>query len=653
MADKASIQSVQAKRDEWRRDRRRFFADVLRVRSRDPAATKLVPLVLNPAQESLHRLVEMIEAFNLERTSARAKEDPTVQVSHLPVDVVVLKPRKEGMSTYIEALAFHLCEFSPHTNALLMAHRKEGAKNIGKIDQRFGLAWPKEYAFQKVPMKKSSGDGLEWAMGEGEKEPAWDSRMIVTVGKDEGVARGDDLDFTHLSEVAHFANADAISAAKNAMMPDHYCFEESTANGHDASFYASVQGSLSFEEVYKCWKETGRTPGDWNGKFRFFWAWWQDPHYRLPVSEDEAAWMKQNLDDIETELVSRFGLSMEQLRWRRHTIQTKCSEQGKMSPEDFFRQEYPSEPQEAFVGSGNSIFAPGALKAMRMEADKAKPEWCGYLVVDDRKHVLQMPARANREAAAQTVIWEKPKPERKYIIGADVATGKTDASDGDLSVAIVFDRTDGTRLIEVARFAGKPHTRDFGDIIHWLHKTYGDAYVCCEGNYPGNSTCQRLVELHTSPMYHRKNEERVDNSEDDGFTPGFKTYAHTKALIISMSQQLIQDRGLSLRTVEAVRQHEIFVNENGRLTHPSGETDDYVIATALAVYAHFKAAAPIMALRDLSDKADAEAATRNAGADPWLQAAVKKKIARDQRRALRLRRNGRNTTPAGALVLQT
>src|SRR3972149_414549 len=422
MADKASIQSVQAKRDEWRRDRRRFFADVLRVRSRDPAATKLVPLVLNPAQESLHRLVEMIEAFNLERTSARAKEDPTVQVSHLPVDVVVLKPRKEGMSTYIEALAFHLCEFSPHTNALLMAHRKDGAQNIGKIAQRFVLAWPQEYAFHKVPVKKAGGGGLEWAMGDAEDEPAWDSRMIVTVGKDEGVARGYDLDFTHLSEGAHFANADAISAAKNAMMPEHYCFEEATATGH------------------------------------------------------AALWRRQP-------------------RWRRHTIQTKCSEQGKMSPEDFFRQEYPSEPQEAFVGSGNSIFAPGALKAMRMEADKAKPEWCGYLVVDDRKNVIQMPARANREAAAQTVIWEQPKPERKYIIGADVATGKTDASDGDLSVAIVFDRTDGTRLIEVARFAGKPHTRDFGDIIHWLPKTYGDAYVCCEGNYPGNSTCQRLVEL--------------------------------------------------------------------------------------------------------------------------------------------------------------
>ena len=228
-----------------------------------------------------------------------------------------------------------------------------------------------------------------------------------------------------------------------------------------------------------------------------------------------------------------------------------------------------------------------------------KPEWHGSVIFTEEGKVRLVPDKRESFQEDPLVIYRRPRSGGRYVISADSATGGAESVLGDYSVAMVFDRDDGLTMTEVARYVGKPDTRAFADVIHWLHLLFNKAFVIPEANYPGNSTCQRLVELGTAPIYHRQNEDMVGSNEKDAtsFYPGFKTHKNTKPLIVGLLQSSIQDNLIRVYTAEAVRQMRIFSNVGGNLKAPQGDNDDFVIAIALAAYAHFKKAPPMLFAR--------------------------------------------------------
>ena len=378
------------------------------------------------------------------------------------------------------------------------------------------------------------------------------------------------------------------------MPSQYYCFEESTANGIDHSFYGSWQSAMNFEEVYSYWKEHGRTPPKWNGKYKFFWAWWQDPHYTLTIDDTEAKWLDEDMSDEELAMKKAYNLTHGQIAWRRYMIQGKCSEQRKMAPEDFFRQEYPANPVEGFVSSGNRVFNEAKLMAMETSAKALKPKWHGSLVLTG-EGACEMQPRSGSAEWSPLVIYADPRPNAYYVIGGDAAEGVTVGGDGDYSVAVVFDRTDGVNLIEVARYRWRTRARELGDVIYWLWLRYNKAFVIQEANPPGNATCQRLVELGCYSQYRRQNEEQVGEAvSDENFVPGFRTLMNTKRMIIEHAQSALSANQLRLHNVNAIQEWRMYCNEDGKLGAPSGEHDDCVMADALAIYAHRNAAPPVI-----------------------------------------------------------
>ena len=74
-----------------------------------------------------------------------------------------------------------------------------------------------------------------------------------------------------------------------------------------------------------------------------------------------------------------FGVSYEQLKWRRWCINNNCN-----GDVEQFHQEYPSTPEEAFIASGRPRFNIGVLKQYRRQAkegDIGKLEYSGNRVV--------------------------------------------------------------------------------------------------------------------------------------------------------------------------------------------------------------------------------------------------------------------------------
>lgn len=86
-------------------------------------------------------------------------------------------------------------------------------------------------------------------------------------------------------------------------------------------------------------------------------------------------------------------------------------------------------------------------------------------------------------------VWHKPRKDRTYVIGCDIAEGVG----GDYSVAIVMDVTDTARIKICATFSNNTIApTDFAYILAKLAKKYNNAMIAGERNGIGRSTMDTI-----------------------------------------------------------------------------------------------------------------------------------------------------------------
>ena len=113
------MSKVKAFWERCRTDRRFYFQNCLKIRTMVDGKYKLTPFLLNDEQEQILNAIEEQEQ------------------AHAPVRLIILKSRKVGCSTLIEALGQHYCQFSKHANAKCIAHLKDSTKEIFGIAKRY------------------------------------------------------------------------------------------------------------------------------------------------------------------------------------------------------------------------------------------------------------------------------------------------------------------------------------------------------------------------------------------------------------------------------------------------------------------------------------------------------------------------------------
>ncbi len=168
---------------------------------------------------------------------------------------------------------------------------------------------------------------------------------IVTAGS-MNIGRGGTYHRVHGSEVAFWKNADAIiSGLLQGLTPNGLIDFESTANGAQGWFYEQCMKAMD---------------GDADWTFHFH-PWFHADEYALPLTDDERHEFK--LADTakapalsELQLVNDYGLTLEQINWRRAKMRELPLT---------FMQEYPETPNQAFIMSGVSVFGDvtSAIKA--------------------------------------------------------------------------------------------------------------------------------------------------------------------------------------------------------------------------------------------------------------------------------------------------
>jgi len=265
----------------------------LKVKDEDTGL--LVPLVARIAQRYLHERAESQRA-----TTGKVR-------------LLVLKGRRQGVSSYVEGRFYWRTSMTPGLQARILTHLQEATDVLFAMTQRYHDNCP-------APVRPSTKN-------ESAKALTFDklgSEFLVATAGSKNTGRSANAHLFHGSEVAFWEHAVDHMAGIGQIVPNApgtEIFLESTGNGVGNLFHSmwqdAVRGRSDYEAVFIPW----------------FW----ERKYRLTPPADWRA------DGDAIEYGEVYKLDREQLYWRERKTLTDF--RGEAS---YFDQEYPATPELAF-----------------------------------------------------------------------------------------------------------------------------------------------------------------------------------------------------------------------------------------------------------------------------------------------------------------
>lgn len=487
-----------------------------------------------------------------------------------PFKALGLKPRQVGLSTGTQAVTYHHNRSFENLNGALMADKSGTSDKVFEIYRTF-----------------AEGDTFDWGTGPlpkfGLPGNLTDAIILPNgsrYGKETaGSARagaGGTIQVADGTEVAHFPkveNRDPALGFLNAFYDEGEMslgLLDSTPNGPTGLFY-------------DLWVDKN------NGWEKLFAAWFEFPeHAQAFEHEDERRAFEETLDEDEREERLRYGVTLEQLKWRRKTIKDKC--QG---DPDKFRQEYPSNDIECFLRSSRLRFRAIVVDAMMKQAVSVKPR-PGELAMQDNQRVSFRP-----DDMGTVELWEEPKIGCKYLVAADTCTGedqqeggpKADPDYHSIGVLRAGYHDVATQRWFPPRIVAHHWSRLESDLAALVAASmsiwYGRCIVIPEVNNCGLVMVKKLEEWGI-PIYERHTLNRTAGTRDKFL--GWKTDVITRKTIIDSLAIKIRDWKASEPTFELhcgwiLEQYGKFViNKDGKAEAMTGAKDDGVLMSAIALH---------------------------------------------------------------------
>jgi hypothetical protein len=534
------------------------------VKNKRPKLSKDLPPVIRKRMLKMQRICDDFERYckNNLHIKTEAGEIVPLEFNHIqkiivknvlddlengrPVRYIVLKARKEGVSTLVEALIYWWTATHKNVHSKIVAHDRDTAMELYEMFRRY---YDNSNQLFKPQTKYNTRTDLTF---DNEQGTGLKSMIDVSSASDKGTGRGMTITCLHGSEVSLWSDGSELMAGliqAIPKIPNTMIFLESTANGIGDFFHKTWQAAKAGNSVFK----------------PLFFGWNDRPEYSRPVPRNF------KLTEEEKEIKIKHNLTDEQMAWRRETLREFAD-----NPKKFY-QEYPLTDIEAFLSSGSSRFDIANLVKMEEQCYPAKT----YEIIEQRKTVgldNSLSYKAIEVENAPLKIWKMPQQGREYVIGADVAEGIGQ----DYSVATIMDKED---METVARWRGDIEPADFGEVLDTLGRFYNMALIACEVNNHGLTTIQRLRDMSYPNLYRR---ERNIDTRLERFTEklGWQTTTKTKPLMINALSDAINLGKIKDYDVNFIREcMEYTVDERGKTNAQVGSHDDTVIATAIALQA--------------------------------------------------------------------
>lgn len=530
-----------------------FYAPrILKVQSTE---ADIVPFVLNKPQKLILQIFREIKRKRLLR-------------------VVILKGRRMGVSTLISGLYYRQTSWHANTYAMQVTHEPQASEFLFRMVKRFYDFTPDGF---KPETRANNARLLEFNTKDGKGLNS--AFRVATAGKDD-IGSGQLIHHLHFSEVAKYPpeNVDTILTAVLQCVPklsNTSIILESTAKGIGGEFYERF-----WRAKYRYWikrldrngepvieESVNPNADELNDYTSIFLPWFV---FEKNVMQPPPGFSLTKEEEV---LKKRFGLSDEQLYWRRYTIANEC--RGSV---DVFQQEHPATPEEAFLGTGRPVFDNQKLQAWRDAAPKPKVRYEIH-----NGHFVAHPE-------GRFVVWEEPNPSGDYIIAADVAEG---LAKGDFSVADVIDHRTGK---QVAQWHGKCDPDEFGIILLAIGRRYNTAWIAPERNNHGLMTVTILVNENYPKVYCEFVPEPPGKPRK---RYGWQTNSTTRPLILDNLVREVREGITGIQCAQTFEEMMSFkIQDNGKYEADPGRHDDRVISIAIAKYLRQKLDLPSMNRRD-------------------------------------------------------
>ena len=324
---------------------------------------------------------------------------------------IVVKGRQVGMTTLLLALDIYRFLTEPGVNVLVMCQSKQDngprKKVIAELQHHFDTL-----AKLGVRVDFNKSNQGSWSLDNG-------ATLTVDVAgaspkSAEKTSRGGTVQVLHCTEVAYWdLAADTWNGLSNCVPPPETGSRivlECTPNGASGFFYDQWVGACDGS----------------NGFEAQFFPWFLQKEYRTALAEGEVI---VPINDLERQL------EPEQVKWYRRK---SLGEKGHL-----VQQEYPSDRDSCFLGSGRGFFDSGKVLGMlAVSQDYEAPD---TFIIPRSCKIERSDVKASSKTFAQlrTVrVFYRPEPDRDYLLSLDPSEGVG----LDATAGIVLERGTGRHM---------------------------------------------------------------------------------------------------------------------------------------------------------------------------------------------------------------
>lgn len=523
-------------REQYKRNFPLFARDILKITSKKPGTTGLVPFRLNRAQRVINAVAEK-----------QIKEEGWLRLC-------LLKHRQPGGSTWAAGRGYQLIALTPHTHAMIFAHDDPTSEHILDIVRRFHDNTP--LAFRPKIHHRPSG-GLVFndptPDEDGSLPRKLGSSVLCQTARTALSGTGHTLQFVQLSECAKYPYPSTLWGNLTPAIPDM----PGTSVILESTAYHSGDW---FRDRY----ERARDDKDWQYR-ALFTPWFLTEEYSFPLLPGEK--LVYTLE--EKHRVKQYGLTPEQIKWYRNKLKDLG---GDDIASEIIKQEYPENDEEAWVDFSAGVFDTRKLFGYLRQCVRTPARVCDIL---PGPRLLDNPAGLLK-------IWALPQPGEAYDMGADVASGQ-EGNEFDWSVASVVHRRTRT---QVAEWRGRIDPIDYATVLHSLGRFYNWAQIAPETSGIGFSTNEQLHKMNYPNIYiWRTRGEAVPRYTKYS---GWRTTNESKGYLVSIIRHYVINEEITIRSDVLWQEMKTFatiVTDTGNIGYgaQAGAHDDAVIAFMIAV----------------------------------------------------------------------
>ena len=444
--------------------------------------------------------------------------------ANLPVRIMIAKSRRVGGSMISSILSTLLMMSKERFRAVVASHQL-GRVSIYLRDLYHILL---DYLPDELSCFRGKANRMHRGGGYGYTLTHNQSVLSVDV---EAEIRGRATDYLHCSEAAFFKNLAEFLDAYRPTLPDRhgtFAILESTPHAYDDYFHRMYERALQGNSTY--------TP--------LFFSWQSFAENKIHCTEEERSDIMNSLHTKhskfgnEVELVTRYDVTAEQLKWRRSQLLDMDL--------DRFRKEWPSSIEEAFSAADSSnVFDMKVLREMSKNA--IEPVSQGEMRVAVALH-HKKPPNFRLQSEGLIKIWHKPEAGIEYVAGSDHSQGKH-----DWNSLTVLQRMP-LRLVATLHGDGLNQNiipAEFAQQMFHLLKYYNDSFCAIEINDAGQLVAGLLQEWEYHNLLSHKNIFPEENIKDTG---GWRNTAKTRNYGIEQLRYYIQNKLIQIPDEATLRE---------------------------------------------------------------------------------------------------